>query len=194
MRYIINIREPYGTLKIKLRRHRKRERRKEKKMTIYTKCTECGKELHFNGIKSKGAAYKQKWYDANCVCDDCRKKAYFEKIEKQAESQKDFIESLNLPELHGTDKQIAWAKSLRANMLKGLVKFRDKVVSNPKVVQEAKDYVTKTVDEFLTSTRASFFIDYRKLAEPGYTDQDYAYWFNEHLDAIWRRKKPDVTK
>ena len=80
MRYIINIREPYGTPEIKLRRHRTCERRKEKKMTIYTKCTECGKELHFNGIKSKDAAYKQKWYDANCVCDDCRKKTYFEKI------------------------------------------------------------------------------------------------------------------
>lgn len=65
---------------------------------------------------------KIEWLENNCVCNECKKKAYAEENEKSAQNAK----SLGLPALKGSLKQIAWAESIRMNYInksKGLQNY-----------------------------------------------------------------------
>ena len=57
---------------------------------------------------------KLKWYEEvyakDRVCKDCYKK----QMEQEAKAKK---EALDLPELNGSPKQVAWADSIRANLI-----------------------------------------------------------------------------
>ncbi|MCI8337924.1 MAG: hypothetical protein HFH62_04450 [Lachnospiraceae bacterium] len=80
---------------------------------------QCGHEgsVSITGGKSAEKEEKAKWYFSG-LCPECyKKKKEEERIQRNADAAKE-AEELELPELTGTPKQVAWANTLRLNMYK----------------------------------------------------------------------------
>lgn len=121
---------------------------------------------------------KADWIFENCKCEDCKRKDYEEKKEK--EYQKAIENSKELPELVGTEKQVKWALTLRNRFIekynKGLEDFDDRcflvkkenkekikeVIKKLDTTDETKIFL-KTFINYFTSNKnkASFWIDNR---------------------------------
>lgn len=86
------------------------------------------------------------------ICEDCYKLKLREENAKALEQSKE----MELTELVGTEKQIAWANSLRLDLIDGMEKLITKVVeSRQDIYREVIDYVINN------KTKASWFIDNR---------------------------------
>lgn len=74
-------------------------------------CERCGKEFIKIAYRQNSTAARdyEKWAEENItICPDCWK----------AEQDAKAVAGLNLPELTGSPKQIAWAEDIRAKMLR----------------------------------------------------------------------------
>lgn len=77
----------------------------------------CGHDEMKELFGSNKEREKKIWYFKNCcMCEECEKKAREEANAKVDEESK----KLALPQLNGTEKQVAWANSIRSNMIKKL--------------------------------------------------------------------------
>lgn len=120
--------------------------KREHKMTKATyKCPECGNEIVVvdmnRGRVAARIAHMENWGE---VCFACKCKQKAEKARQKA------VE-LNLPELEGSPKQIAWAETIRISFLK-------------------MNLPERTKEWMLSHTSARFFIDNR---EPYQMNQTY---------------------
>jgi hypothetical protein len=88
----------------------------------------CG---HNGVIRFQGSASKNEWRkkDFDYLCFECQKKEDNEKAEK-------FTKENNLIELEGTEKQIAWANTLRHELL---TKFDKKIKQTNQDIKEIKN-------------------------------------------------------
>lgn len=91
-------------------------------------CTECGcKFTHRKNCYNRDAATKyEEWAAENItICPECygKQKRAEERarLDKQTEEAKEASAGIELPELTGTEKQIAWAKDIRARAVKMFV-------------------------------------------------------------------------
>lgn len=113
----------------------------------------CGHKEYKEIFGSTKEREKKIWYFENCCkCEACEKKAREEANAKAAEESKE----LNLVELSGSEKQVAWANSIRSRMIK---EFEEELSS----YEDSKNYdVKKIVLTFInTKTYAYWFIDNR---------------------------------
>ena len=119
-------------------------------MTKYiVECRDCNKELEIQLTgKSKNRNYmleKWDWY-----CENCNIKRF------QIQNEKSGIinREAGLSQLHGTEKQIAWAETIRL-----------KIISNLENLDlsglEDADEVRKVIAEIKTRTAAAWWIDNR---------------------------------
>lgn len=80
-------------------------------MAKYTVKHSCGHETEYKLFGRLAERYRKlEWLETQ-PCFDCRRKA------EEAEALK-IIEGMELPELKGTSKQIAWANTIRAQYIK----------------------------------------------------------------------------
>ena len=83
----------------------------------------CGHEGEVN-LYGKAAERDRRiaWYEEEGICPDCYRKMKEEerrKADEELAAYADKIETeYNLPELEGTEKQIAWARKIRAGAIK----------------------------------------------------------------------------
>lgn len=80
---------------------------------VYITCTECGKEFRHTKICYNRAAADsyEEWARENITtCPECYKAA--KKAEEQATEEK-ALDGVELVELQGTEKQVAWANDIR---------------------------------------------------------------------------------
>nr|DAP82251.1 MAG TPA: hypothetical protein [Caudoviricetes sp.] len=103
----------------------------------------CGTDVH--GERQR----KADWL-ATQLCYECYKK---EQTEKAKESNKD------LPSLNGTEKQIAWAESIRAEKIKQLKQTIDKNINKEGELFEKFEKIVN--DEVINNTSAKYWIDNR---------------------------------
>ncbi len=85
------------------------------------------------------------------LCPDCFKKDVEKKNKEAAEEAKE----MELPELKGSEKQIAWANSIRVEAIN---KINDLLEQAPK-----KDFIIDTLNYIMTKTNARYFIDNREV-------------------------------
>lgn len=103
------------------------------------------------------------WYERNRLCPDC----YRERVRREREEASAKAAEANavrgLPALEGSEKQIAWAESLRAPVAERLsrVEVADAAWATPEALEAAKDAVVLVTEEILRQTDAKWWIDRR---------------------------------
>ena len=131
------------------------------KYTITYKCGHTG-TVDIVGTNAHGERErKAEWY-GNQLCADCYK------LERAAESEK---ASAGYPELIGSEKQVAWAKTIRADMIKRYAReieaakahldMTKSILTNDAAPQNVKA-TAKTIINILESNEAKWFIENRQ--------------------------------
>ena len=152
----------------------------------------CGHEGEVN-LYGKAAERDRRiaWYEKEGVCPDCYRKMK-EEERKQADEElaayADKIETeYNLPELEGTEKQIAWARKIRAGVIRAWEAehntFYNEFVTirRGKVEEESNAYRYK-IKHGATPEEAKAAV--LEVAETNSTMQLYKRWF-ETTSAAW---------
>ena len=94
---------------------------------------------------------KAEWL-ASRVCSDCYRKQL---ANNAAETNK------NLPQLTGSEKQIAWAESIRAKANKSISPILDQIKTNSSNNPHVAEIAASVVDDLFNKTNSSFWIDNR---------------------------------
>lgn len=116
----------------------------------------CEKTVNLTG-KYKDRERKLAWMET-IPCWDCENAAKAEQYEKENAAAAEANKEMQLPELSGSPKQIAWAESIRAKMIADLPSFEEE--------EEDLDEVSRLlVDGFIPwfkgQDRAAWWIDHR---------------------------------
>ena len=141
------------------------------KATVTCTCCECGKSFAASRIlASRDQANSwEEWAKSNIIqCDECRSKE--REAEKQAENKKaaESAKEFELPELTGTEKQVAWANTIRVayfkNYTAAVAKYTTIIESKREQCEEEFKAFSEVADHlFETKTAASFWIENRDL-------------------------------
>lgn len=77
-------------------------------------CADCGAEVQIHGRNRRDADALAEWHeDAGHLCGECRSKQIAADGAEAADSNR----AAGLPPLLGSEKQVAWAETLRIKML-----------------------------------------------------------------------------
>jgi hypothetical protein len=156
------------------------------KYQVTYKCGHEGIEQITGRVKDRGG--KAAWIEANKLCPDCYEaKRQKERAEANAQNA-DANRDAGLPPLTGSEKQIAWAESIRATQitqLDGLIalmdKSADKVAAQPEAIRQAVEQAYERFISLKTETKASVWIENR--------NEEYsAHWLLEELSKIKEAK------
>lgn len=92
------------------------------------------------------------------ICDECKERARAEENARAAAENK----KLGLPELKGTEKQVAWAETIRKNILEEIEKQMAEMVEKGKTpTQEQLADFNAALDVVMGKQSASWWIDHR---------------------------------
>ena len=141
-------------------------------MAWYYGTYKCG---HEGRIQVYGKIANRQWKADRVfegLCEECYRKEREKYIENQNNKALELSNKMELPQLEGSEKQIAWANSLRLQFIDKLRDFLEcndeykvKKINNLKVSKEVKLKVYNHLDdskkEFLKETSAKFYIDSR---------------------------------
>lgn len=132
------------------------------KYDIVYKCGHMGTVELFG--KNAERERKLQWYRTQAVCPDCYA------AEKRA-TLNDIASEYNLPELIGSDKQIAWAEKIRTDYIAQKEKqaaenekmYAQAIAANvpnaSELIEKSKSIFNNFCAEFFAETRASKWID-----------------------------------
>lgn len=121
-------------------------------------CATCGQQFEVRVVKynSREARSFEKWAEENITeCRDCENKRTAARREAENAKAAEASKEAGWPALTGSEKQIAWAESCRANLIGLIEKHYDK---DDEVVQYVKNGI---IEILLTKTTASWWIDNR---------------------------------
>ncbi len=137
------------------------------KATATCKCSKCGAEFEVIAYKRNRSEADSfaKWAELNItVCDDCEKKMRDEAHAAENEKAAQAANENGYPELTGTEKQVAWANTIRENAMIVLKKFffdENRIERRPQSGFEGESIA----DILLTQTDASFWINNREFTK-----------------------------
>ena len=158
----------------------------------YTVTFSCGHEATVDLFgKTSERERRITWYEKEGICPDCYRKMK-EDERRQADAElaayADKIEvEYNLPELEGTEKQVAWARKIRAGVIRAWEAkhniFYDEFITirRGKVEEESNAYRYK-IKHGATSEEAKAAV--LEVAETNSKMQLYKRWF-ETTSAAW---------
>lgn len=125
---------------------------------MYRECDGgCGKEAReqvYGKVKNRDWKFEQ----MKVLCEECREKEEQKKKEEREKANKEAAhrnECQGLPQLEGSEKQIAWAESIRRKKIERIEEVR-KEFGEKFAEMEKKD-----AEKFLTETSASRIIGMR---------------------------------
>ena len=150
-------------------------------MAWYYGTYSCGHDGRVNIIGSTKDRQRKADYHFSGMCEECwhkqkeeeRIKANMEALEKTKE--------MELPELQGTEKQIAWANTLRIKFIDTVEELAEKA-SNRKRIDDVLDYI------LVTRLKASWYIDNRD----NFNKTDLERIFKEVDNEMKEQKKKSV--
>lgn len=138
-------------------------------MAKYTVTHICGHtKIHqIYGTNSNGERdHKIEWLKG-CLCDECYKA---EQAAKRAEANAKNAEKnaeAGLPALTGTEKQVAWAETIRASQAEELNKLLKKIEENARANPKAAEIGKMIIAEVLQRSAATDWIDSRNAVYDG---------------------------
>jgi len=136
------------------------------------KCEKCGNEYKFEAYHTNDPSYKKEYWrklqgEPYGLCPDCyqaKKKAELEEKNRQAMLK---AKEMGLPELTGTEKQVAWANSIRQ---KHIDMLEDEIETLQEDLENGFDFVEEDIETYKkalkiirTKTEAKWFINTRTL-------------------------------
>ena len=123
----------------------------------------CGHEgkVHLTGSRNNKEGMIR-WYEECGRCPECKRKAFEKERQKEIEELNNKIEKIkeefNLPELNGTEKQVAWATSIRFEKIIGIIEKFNKEDNMTNISKKMQDIF---VDQIEKIDDARFWIDNR---------------------------------
>lgn len=132
----------------------------------------CGHTYTVNLIgPNKNREYRLERLKSEC-CPCCKEEIRKAEIERENNEAAEKSAEMELPELQGSSKQVAWANSIKIRMLNELSGLAEHVNKN---YSEKFDQFT---DEIINNTSAKWFIDSRDIdLRAAFKD-----WYEEHKD------------
>lgn len=140
-------------------------------MAQYKVTFSCG---HEGWVNITGPTKNREWIRASKeknVCPDCYRKWLQEKREQENKESLELSKEMELPELTGTEKQVAWANTLRVQAIQKIDEYIQELEEKAEGTQkpEIKEKRKNRLDEIYKSysyalnnfTTASFWIDKR---------------------------------
>jgi len=112
------------------------------------------------------------------LCEECYKKAFLEKLEKEKKEATEKAKEMELPELQGTEKQVPWANTIRQKFIEKIENkyiYFDKEDDYFRISEIVLDtrYISRTAKEFDSKkflnwilenkVTAKFYIDNREF-------------------------------
>lgn len=127
---------------------------------------------------------KIEWYRNNCDCPDCKRKNHAKENQKASEQ----AQSLGLVALKGSEKQIAWAETIRVKAIECAEVVRKEIedkASNSATDEKTKlafEIIIKTIESLVNNDESSWWIDNRNsLKSLDETRNFIAYTANERF-------------
>lgn len=125
---------------------------------------------------------KIEWYEENCICPECY--AAEQAAKREAEAQK-----YALPELVGTEKQVAWAEKIRSKFVdlreaqaKKNEKLYASVTGQEKEIEKHKTLFIAFCDEFFGEAQASAWITRNADCDDRKFERAFYAYISEHLN------------
>jgi len=125
-------------------------------MAKYEVTMKCGhtEEVELIGKTSERES-KIAWMESTCICKSCKEAKYQEENKKAAEASKE----AHLPELTGSEKQIAWATTIRQTKV---TELNARLATAKEKAPEQAAVVQAILDNLLAAmTASSYWIDNR---------------------------------
>lgn len=97
--------------------------------------------------KTSECESKMRWYETTAVCPECYK--------KQQEEAAETITKYDLPELEGSEKQVAWAKKLMESAITVLETEGRKTAEEQAPTEAAKSQAHKAIDAHIARIRSA---------------------------------------
>ena len=97
--------------------------------------------------KTSDRESKIRWYETTAVCPECYK--------KQQEEAAETITKYDLPELEGSEKQVAWAKKLMESAITVLETEGRKTAEEQAPTEAAKPQAHKAIDAHIARIRSA---------------------------------------
>ncbi|MDD4422527.1 MAG: hypothetical protein PHD46_05785, partial [Eubacteriales bacterium] len=136
-------------------------------MAKYDVTYSCG---HDGVVSIFGPGKDREWklrYEEEKLCPDCYKKHLEQEQIRQNEASAKVNQEAGLPSLSGSEKQIAWAETIRANLLREIEKVTQSAdrLSDPeeyfKRVGFSREVLAEATESIKQRTSASWWIDNR---------------------------------
>lgn len=135
----------------------------------------CGHEGRVNIIGPVKDREWKKEREFSKLCPECYRKEQEERIKMENEESARLSQELELPELSGTEKQVAWANTIRMNMVSKISDIENKLKESGKRIRfyhayKSESYITVSFESlsdmadmgFSSHTDAKFWIEHRE--------------------------------
>lgn len=106
---------------------------------------------------------RQAEYEAGKLCYECYLAYKAKQRADESRAAAEAAKSSGLPELTGSEKQVAWAETLRAEAAQSLNVMRSQLMAAPEAHRKVADIAIGIIDETLARTRAHDWIETRDV-------------------------------
>ena len=144
------------------------------KAVAICRCATCGEEFEITTVKQnrREADSWEKWASEHFdECTECREKRIQEERETASKAASENAKEIGLPTLIGSEKQVAWAETIR---MEGLESLQAKIDQEKELAASGRERHVKRYDDLvefqkwiLTKDEARFWIDNRSCTYDG---------------------------
>jgi hypothetical protein len=106
---------------------------------------------------------RQAEYESGNLCYECYKARQAEKHAAESNAAAEAAQSSGLPALSGSEKQIAWAETIRATAAQSLGALRPMIAAAPEAHRKTADIALGIIDATLARTSAHDWIESRAI-------------------------------
>ena len=129
------------------------------------RCATCGNDFTKITVKPnrREADSWEEWAVNHCdECEECRQKRIRAEREEESRKAAEAAKEINLPELAGSEKQIAWAERIRMEFIQSADREIQEVAENPNISRISASDLDSFKGWMLKNASAKFWIDNRE--------------------------------
>lgn len=155
-------------------------------MAKYDITYSCGHQGTVNIVGPvKDRESKKKWYEEEAVCPECYKKLKEENRQKINKESKEKNAEKGFTNLEGSEKQVAWAETIRANFVKEMEKSFEEILKKAESFRETEP--DDKVDAQIKNAKET-----RIKVIAGINNKSSASWWIDHRDVWWQNLAKEI--
>lgn len=133
-------------------------------MSKYDITRSCGHTETINIGGKVSERDRQAEYEAGKLCYECYKAKQAEQRAAESKAAAEAAQSSGLPALTGSEKQVAWAETIRAAAAQSLGALRPMLAAAPEANRKTADIAIGIIDATLARTSAHDWIESRAIS------------------------------